>query len=95
MGYLSWNYRFFTTGKLKTLLAKAYAFLLTEELSIHFPLSLLVFETRSHVTQADSSVADLAVEVQLPLQSAGLTGAHFHCYPLLATKHWLWEHWPS
>lgn len=35
MGYLSWNYRFFTTGKLKTLLAKACALLLTEELSIY------------------------------------------------------------
>lgn len=35
MGYLSWNYWFFTTGKLKTLLAKAYALLLTEELSIY------------------------------------------------------------
>lgn len=35
MGYLSWNYWFFTTAKLKTLPAKAYALLLSEELSIY------------------------------------------------------------
>lgn len=34
---LSWNYWFFTTGKLKALPAKAYVLLLSEELSIHFP----------------------------------------------------------
>lgn len=35
MVYPSWNYWFFTTGKLKTLQAKAYVLLLSEELSIY------------------------------------------------------------